>query len=441
MHHAWTSHHRRIPLWFEVVQPKTVDLRYRVAAHAGTLRHGLVAPPGHQRAVHEDPVARARSLLVVHACPFVLSNMRCRVAHRDAVPGTVSAVSPDPTGHHPRTGTQPGQGGAAPDAERLLAWFARHERDLPWRSDRTPYRVWVSEVMLQQTRADTVVPYFQRFMSRFPDVETLAAAHRDDVLKAWEGLGYYRRARSLHQAAGQVVNRFDGQLPGTVAELQELPGFGPYTAAAVAALAFGRPAIAVDANVRRVGARYLGQSVADDVAIVRGLEPWLAGIEAPERVTEALIELGALVCSPRRPACGKCPLRRECRAAATGAPEMYPQPVARRTIPTRRRYAQVCTDPAGAWLEQRPMDGLLGGLWGFPQHETRLTGSELGTIHHAYTHFRLELVLMAVTADPSTLHALRGEHIPWSRVGALPLAGVDKKVLEHLTAMGMIDAV
>jgi A/G-specific adenine glycosylase len=338
-------------------------------------------------------------------------------------------------------------------AERLIAWFGAHRRDLPWRTDRHPYRVWISEVMLQQTRADTVTDYFERFVTRFPDVHALAAAPLEDVLKAWQGLGYYRRARMLHAAAGIVAREHGGRLPASVERLRRLPGFGPYTANAVAALAFGLPVIAVDANVRRVGARFFGQESPDDRAIEAGFTQWLAtapgDASARAGVTEGLIELGALVCTPKDPACPTCPLRLACRAALTESPEDFGRASPRRSVETRRRYASVRFDDAGLWLAKRPLDGLLGGMWGFPQTESPPAGRELGTVTHVYTHFRLELVMIEIAPDmlpeshdePAVAaQALQPEHVMWSRIDDLPISGVDMKVLDHLHTMASIGA-
>jgi A/G-specific adenine glycosylase len=327
--------------------------------------------------------------------------------------------------------------------ESLTTWFGDQARDLPWREARSPYRVWVSEVMLQQTRAATVAPYFERFVERFPDVHVLAAADLQAVLKAWEGLGYYRRARLLHRAAGVVVAQHGGRLPDSEAALRDLPGFGPYTAAAVAALAFGRPALAIDGNVRRVGCRILGSTEPDDDGIRAALGGWPALATNPAAVTEGLIELGARVCTPAAPDCAACPLRPACRAAALGTPEAFPRRSARKTPPVRRRYAVAMWDDHGVWLERRPEDGLLGGMWGVPQRDDAPTGRSLGMVAQVYSHFRLELTVVAVPveAGPEVTGAESpapvgggAQKIPWERVPALPVSGVDTKALALVEA-------
>ena len=203
---------------------------------------------------------------------------------------------------------------------RLLAWFAANRRDLPWRHDRTPYRVWISEIMLQQTQVETVRDYYLRFMERFPTVADLAAAPLEAVLKLWEGLGYYSRARSLHRAAQEVLARYDGELPADVAALCGLPGIGAYTAGAIASLAFGIPAPAVDGNVRRVLARVLAQPSPTAVQLEEAARLLLPP-EAPGAFNEALIELGATLCRPQNPTCLLCPWRDWCLACQAGQQE------------------------------------------------------------------------------------------------------------------------
>jgi A/G-specific adenine glycosylase len=346
----------------------------------------------------------------------------------------------------------PAASAPAPLARRrdaLLAWFARRARDLPWRRDRTPYRVWIAEVMLQQTRAATVAPYYRAWLERFPDVAALAAADEQQVLRAWEGLGYYRRARALHRAAREVVARRAGRLPDDEAGWRTLPGVGPYTAAAVAALAHGRRTVAVDGNVRRVGARLTATERPRDEALRAELLPLLPE-EAPGRAVEALIELGATVCTPRAPACDACPLRPACAAAAEGAPERYPAPTVRRVPPTRRRYAPVWRAQGRLWLERRPPGGLLGGMWGLPQREARPPGRALAPIRHAYSHFRLELVPVVVdAAGPAAEPPLASDAdagapdgearwVAHHELSALPLSIVDRTALTRLREAGLL---
>lgn len=325
-------------------------------------------------------------------------------------------------------------------ASALAAWFDEHGRPLPWREDRTPYRVWVSEVMLQQTRVDTVLRYYEAFLERFPDVAALAAATESDVLKSWQGLGYYQRARRMHQAAQLVVDRHGGELPGTAAELANLPGFGPYTATAVAAFAFGHPHVAVDANVRRVGARWLGQTHADDRAIAAAFGELARHADEPARVAEALIEVGALVCTPRAPTCHLCPLRNDCRARASGQPESFPEPTLRRPPREVRRNACLRVEPSGVWLHRRPRDGLLGGLWGVPQTDDEVRGTPLGRVQHAYTHLRLELDVVSIDAAGADAMPPGSERVSWTRLAALPVSIVDLKIFALARDVGALPA-
>ncbi len=284
--------------------------------------------------------------------------------------------------------------------DALLDWFAKHARDLPWRHERTPYRVWVSEIMLQQTQVTTVIPYFQRWLERFPNVEALAAAPLDDVLKLWEGLGYYRRARLLHRAAQQVVGEYGGQLPDTEAELRRLPGIGSYTAAAIAAIAFGRDAVAVDGNLKRVAARLAMLAGEVSEAQVRAtLWPYLPEGRA-RAFNEALMDLGASVCIPKTPRCDVCPVTAHCAAFAAGRTGEFPVPKQRKQTPHLERYALLYRDDGGVWLRQRGTDEMLGGLWGFVLQETRPAGVGLEPVRHAYTHFRITATPVVVTSPP-----------------------------------------
>ncbi len=314
---------------------------------------------------------------------------------------------------------------------------------------RDPYAVLVSEVMLQQTRVEAVVPYFERWMRRFPDVHSLAVADEDEVLKRWQGLGYYRRALRLHEAARLVALQRAGVFPTTRAELQALPGVGGYTAAAVEALAYGRDTIAVDGNVRRVAARLLAWSaLPPDREVERALADLLdddtaAGADPrpPEPpLAEALIELGALVCTPRTPACQRCPLEPHCRAAARGTPEAFPIPRARRATPRRRRFALVALEADRLWLRRRGRNEMLSGLWGFPQVVSAPDGARcLTSVRHSYSHFHLELVPALVEpAHPVVARAADATPRPLADLPGLALSGVDLRVLERLRQEGLL---
>jgi A/G-specific adenine glycosylase len=306
-------------------------------------------------------------------------------------------------------------------ARRLLAWFDRHRRDLPWRRDRDPYRIWVSEVMLQQTQVATVVPYFERFLRAFPTLADLAAADEQAVLRLWEGLGYYRRARDLHRAARQVVAERGGRFPDTPEELGRLPGLGRYTTNAVLSQAFDRRLPILEANSQRVLSRLLGW--ADDPRQGPARERlWRAAEELlPMRrvgeFNQALMELGALVCTAAAPACERCPLAAKCVARASGRPEAFPARGPAVAITPVRESAVVVRRGEEVLLAQRPATGRWARLWEFPHVELaeeeghdeaarRLLGElglaadlgpELLTIRHGVTRFQITLVCFEAT--------------------------------------------
>jgi A/G-specific adenine glycosylase len=253
--------------------------------------------------------------------------------------------------------------------DQLARWFAGAARDLPWRTDRTPYRVWLSEVMLQQTRVAVVVDYFLRFVTRFPDVGALAAASEDDVLGLWSGLGYYSRGRNLHRAARVVATAHGGQFPSTREALRALPGVGDYTSAAIASLAFGEAVAVVDGNVHRVLMRLCADETPIDTPAGAAKTTMRASAlvtssSTPATINEGLMELGALVCTPRSPSCGSCPWRFSCRAYAHHTPEQYPVKARRTARKALRVACVVVVDGSGrVWLEKRAARGLFGGLW------------------------------------------------------------------------------
>jgi len=307
----------------------------------------------------------------------------------------------------------------------LLAWFARHARDLPWRRDRTPYRVWVAEVMLQQTQVTKVQDYYTRFIARFPTVAALAEAPLEDVLKQWEGLGYYSRARALHRAAQVIVAEHNGELPADVDALRRLPGIGAYTAGAIASIAFGVSAPAVDGNVRRVMARVLAWAEPNAAGLEAAVREWMSANE-PGAFTEALMEVGATLCRPKSPQCLLCPWCDLCQARALGQPEAFPAPKPRRPVPHHDIATAVTVrDDGRVLVARRRLDDMLGGLWEFPggkceEGETlpealrREMREELGievtveeeliVVEHAYTHFRITLYAFACRLAENSPH-------------------------------------
>jgi A/G-specific adenine glycosylase len=333
---------------------------------------------------------------------------------------------------------------------RLLAWYDRHRRRLPWRAapgePADAYAVLVSEIMLQQTTVAAVSPRFTAFLARFPTVEALAHAPLEDVLHAWQGLGYYRRARALHACAQAIMARHGGVLPADEAALRALPGIGPYTAAAVAAIAFGRASVPVDGNVERVLARLVGIATPLPAAKreISGLAMRLAAADRPSDLAQALMDLGALVCTPRAPACLGCPWSEVCVGAASGRPEALPARLARKPRPRREAVAFLLRRPDGAVLfRRRPLAGLLGGMIELPaspwegaapvadpfRHapaaaEWRLVAGE---VEHVFTHFALTLRLATAVGEPEV------EGI-WARpeaFGELALPSLTRKLLAH----------
>ncbi len=356
---------------------------------------------------------------------------------------------------------------ASPDAEALLAWYDRHRRVLPWRARKgekaDPYRVWLSEIMLQQTTVKTVAPYYAKFLARWPTVETLAAASLDEVLRAWAGLGYYARARNLHACARAVVERHGGDFPRRLDALRALPGIGDYTAAAVAAIAFDQPAVPVDGNVERVVTRLfaleeelpagkpaikqLAQSL---LTTQRGLTTQRAGDFA-----QALMDLGATLCSPKRPACALCPWSDRCQARALGREEEFPRKTPRREGPLRRGAAFVALRADGCvLLRQRPNKGLLasmtevpGSAWthdfdardaidAAPCFDGAAWRRLPGQVRHVFTHFPLELAVFlaklprAAKAPPGARWVKRPE------LAGEALPTVMRKVLAHALDTG-----
>jgi len=348
------------------------------------------------------------------------------------------------------------QAAAAPDPADLLAWYDRHARALPWRvrsPDRAdPYMVWLSEIMLQQTTVRAVMPYFEKFIARWPTVEALAQASLDDVRRAWAGLGYYARARNLHACARAVVDHHGGVLPDDLEALRALPGIGDYTAAAVGAIAFDLPAVPVDGNVERVVSRVF--ALDEKLPVAKGEIRRLANALLPPRragdFAQALMDLGATLCSPRRPACVLCPWNACCVARARGEQETYPRKAPKREGTLRRGAAFVALRADGrVLLQQRSDKGLLasmtevpGSAWAHdfderqaPRAAPRLKGVKWrrlpGQVRHVFTHFPLELAVF-VAKLPRATPAPRGKR--WARLADLPgeaLPNVMRKVLAH----------
>lgn len=347
-----------------------------------------------------------------------------------------------------------------PPVERLLEWYGVHARDLPWRKTRDPYRIWVSEIMLQQTRVETVLPYYLQWMDSFPDVHSLAAASREEVLRHWEGLGYYRRAHMLHEAARQLAEKREGNVPQQVRALRELPGIGEYTAAAIASMAFGADEAAVDGNVRRVITRLFNLETDPRTSEGRRRVRELAQNMLPKgragEFNQALMDLGSRVCTPRNPRCRECPLQDGCQAYAAGVQEQRPVRSAKDPAPHKRVTAAVITRRGEVLLGQRKVGGLLGGLWEFPGGTveddesleacvTRELQEELGvevnpqvplgSFDHAYSHFSVTLHAYACDLTAGEPQALAHEQVRWVPLRSLddyPMGKLDRLIAERV---------
>ncbi len=320
----------------------------------------------------------------------------------------------------------------------LLAWFGREARDVPWRRTKNPYAVWVSEIMLQQTRIDQGIPYFERFLAAFPDVQTLAAARSDQVLKLWEGLGYYNRARNLYRAARIVAHDLGGTFPRTAEEWQRLPGVGRYTAGAIASIVYGERVAVLDGNVIRVLSRLFDIEDATDDAATRHrlweIAESLVPLKAPGDFNQAVMELGARICTPRSPRCDGCPIRTYCDARARGVQEQRPVRNQKRAVPRREHVVAVLVKNGRYLLAKRPERGLLGGLWEFPAgallpgetHKQALrrlmkdmlgvrveVGRLIAVVDHAYSHFKVRLTVYRCEHVAGKLQPANHDQAKW----------------------------
>ena len=345
-------------------------------------------------------------------------------------------------------------------SSQLLDWYTHNARQLPWRDHKDPYAIWVSEIMLQQTRVETVKPYFERWMARFPTIQALAEASQQDVLAAWEGLGYYTRARNLHRAAQQVMEDFDGQLPRDPQDLQRLPGIGRYTAGAIASMAFGLDVATLDGNIRRVLARVF--DVGEPAQAPEGLQRlWeLAEEHLPlghaGDYNQALMDLGSMLCTPRQPDCPRCPVKRLCQACTLGIQEQRPVVKSRPAVPHYTVTAAVIRREGQVLIAQRPAEGLLGGLWEFPGGKLQdgedlpeclrreiceelgvdiSVGAQIGVYRHAYTHFRVTLHAfncLLEQGEPQALEATDLRWVPPARLEEFPMGKIDRQIATQI---------
>ena len=345
--------------------------------------------------------------------------------------------------------------------QKLLAWYQNNARSLPWRGHADAYAVWVSEIMLQQTRVDTVIPYFLRWMERFPTLDVLASSSEQEVLNVWEGLGYYSRARSLLKAARKIKKSWDGRLPTIRAELQKLPGFGRYTAAAVASIAFGQDEVVLDGNVKRVLSRVLNISEAVNSptgekllwqCAEKMLTPGQAGA-----YNQAVMDLGAIICTPHSPDCSNCPVTTLCEAYKLGIQEERPVLIEKKPIPHYLVAAAVIHRGDKVLIARRPSKGLLGGLWEFPGGKveadetlqqalareireelgaTVTVGAELGKYKHAYTHFRVTLHAFHSELTNEEPVALEASELRWVEpqlLAGYPMGKIDRMISNDLS--------
>jgi A/G-specific adenine glycosylase len=351
----------------------------------------------------------------------------------------------------------------APAAADLLAWYDRHRRDLPWRAAAgqapDPYRVWLSEIMLQQTTVKAVAPYFLRFIERWPNIETLAAAPLEEVLKAWAGLGYYARARNLHACARAVTEQHNGRFPASEAALAQLPGIGPYTAGAIAAIAFGARAAALDGNAERVMTRLY--AIEHELPAARPQLRALTLELVPRRragdFAQALMDLGAGICTPKRPACAICPWTQACAARRRGDPEAFPRKARKRAGELRRGAAFVALRADGCvLLRTRPAKGLLGGMTEVPttawsndfdakgalrEAPDLLPGKPdwrrmPGTVTHVFTHFPLELIVCRAEVPAAARAPAGARWVALSALAGEALPSLMRKVVAHAAGEG-----
>jgi A/G-specific adenine glycosylase len=342
----------------------------------------------------------------------------------------------------------------------LLQWFKKNGRDLPWRKTRDPYAIWVSEIMLQQTQVSTVIPYYLRFLKALPTVRHLAKADLSKVLKVWEGLGYYSRARNLHRASRIVSNHFNGKIPDNLTDLRTLPGIGRYTAGAILSIAFDKSAPILDGNVRRVLSRLFAISDAPasgkTEARLWHLSESLIPKGRASSFNQGLMDLGATICTPKEPQCPLCPLRDVCEGKASGEPERFPTKTIRKKIPHIEAVSAVILKNGKVFLQQRPPKGLLGGLWQFPnwknegkrrsrsrlklsndiKKETGMTAEVkefIGTFRQTFSHFKLTLEVFH--CRPLNGKG-RGKWVPIQKLHALPMSRIHRRIALGLPNAG-----
>jgi A/G-specific adenine glycosylase len=337
----------------------------------------------------------------------------------------------------------------------LLAWFDIHGRkNLPWQNPRTPYYVWISEVMLQQTQVKTVIPYFLKFIARFPDIKTLASATEDEVLSYWAGLGYYSRGRNLQKTAYIINTEFNNQFPDTLKQLINLPGIGESTAAAILSLAFNQPAAILDGNVKRILSRYFLIAGKPNTSAIKKTYMLHAIACLPTTraadYTQAIMDLGALICTPKKPACAQCPVNTHCLAKTKNVTADYPEKAPKKTLPIREAQFILMHNHARTmiYLEKQPATGIWGGLWSLPKLDKNAcamthiddtykldtqTNIPLPGIKHTFTHFKLNLYPRALGIQPPTPHQILPQDGRWVDTSSLTTLGLPKPIKDIIT--------
>lgn len=341
-------------------------------------------------------------------------------------------------------------------AARVLTWFDSHgRRDLPWQQNPTPYRVWVSEIMLQQTQVSTVIPYYQRFMQRFPDVLTLADAPQDEVLRLWAGLGYYNRARNLHRTAQLIRDEHNGEFPTDMESVEALPGIGRSTAGAILSLSHDQPHAILDGNVKRVLARYHAvDGWPGETRTLKKLWQYAEQHLPATRnaaYTQAMMDMGATLCTRNKPACLLCPLQSDCTAFRQGDPQTYPGKKPKKHLPEKTAIALLLTNADGEiLLQKRPPTGIWGGLWSFPEftdkaalrewlqtcfRQTDATAEALPALTHTFSHYRLHLQPQRILLGTPTTGVMEGEGRLWYKTGTQLNGGLSAAVRKYFKQM------
>jgi len=341
--------------------------------------------------------------------------------------------------------------------KKLLHWFKKNKRDLPWRKTEDPYAIWISEIMLQQTQVATVIPYYEIFLKTFPTIRYLAKANLSKVLKVWEGLGYYSRARNLHQASKIIANHSNGKIPDKLKDLLNLPGIGRYTAGAILSIAYNKKVPILDGNVKRVLSRLfavLGHPKKTE-EFLWPLSESLIPKGSPGAFNQALMDLGSIICTPKNPNCLGCPLKNLCQGYLSGKPESYPLRSVKKKVPHIEAIAAVIKKDGKVLLRQRPPKGLLGGLWEFPnwkiEEKRRLrlglrlrnyikkkmgmnveVKESIGTFHQTYSHFKLTLQVLRCHFLNSNRH-IEGNWIPIKILDQFAMSRIDRRIANALS--------